>query len=386
MALELHKLTGEVRALSQHAAQRLGEIEARMPAARRRLSAIGLADEALRRKVEQALPLRWAGAIPTDEPVDAIWPDPGSPPTRHNVLAADGSQIYPDRHGVALYYLINIGSIALRAGTGQAPVQVSQPELFYGDDALYERDGVQVPTYKIDAQRDLRELEALARLAQAERDAPTLALIDNGLLLYVTLQAQDQAYANRVLKEYLDHLDALQALGVCPTGIVDRPRAASVVRLLRLSELLAGQINEQTVRDLGPYVHLTDAVLFAQLAHGQRSALFVNASPANQDQYRQRGHTIYFFYLRSGQTLLRVELPEWVALDRARLDFVHATIIAQGALTGGFPYVLIRAHEIAVVTMAERREFETTLQSALIRQGLSPRISQKQQGKEWTRR
>jgi hypothetical protein len=127
-------------------------------------------------------------------------------------------------------------------------------------------------------------------------------------------------------------------------------------------------------------------VLFSHLTHGQRSAVFINASPANQDQYLKRGHAIHFFYLRSGETMLRVEIPEWVALDRTRLDFVHAAILSQGALTGGFPYVLIRAHEIAVVTHAERRDFESTLQSALIRRGLTPRISQKQQGKQWTRR
>src|SRR3989338_2222962 len=120
MALELNKLTESVQALSANAAQRLTELGERLPAALAVLNAIGLADDELRRKVDAALKLRWAGAIPTDEPINASFPLP-PPPARAHVLAADGSQIYPDRHGVSLYYLINVGSIIFRHGLAEAP-------------------------------------------------------------------------------------------------------------------------------------------------------------------------------------------------------------------------------------------------------------------------
>jgi hypothetical protein len=44
----------------------------------------------------------------------------------------------------------------------------------------------------------------------------------------------------------------------------------------------------------------------------------------------------------------------------------------------------MRAHELAVVTLNERREFEQMVVGALIRRGLSPAVSQKAQGKAWT--
>jgi hypothetical protein len=388
MALELNKLTQQVNDLSADAAQRLIDLNERMPAARAVLNSLGVADEALQRKVQTALKHRWAGAIPTDEPVKASFALPPHP-ARVNVIAADGSQIYPDRHGVALYYLINVGSIVFRHGLSQAPSTFSQPEVFYEDAELYEEDGGQIPSARIDAERDIRELDELARSAELEHDsAPTVALLDNGLLLYFSLLTQDRKLIDEVMGTYLARLDRLKKSGATVAGVVDRPRAASVIRLLRLSTLEVEEIVEDQLRHLGAFQHLTDAMLFDFLKPGERSAVFVHASPANQIYYRPRSHTIYFFYLNAGRpgkdSLLRVEVPEWVVQDKARLDLVHTAIVEQCRVSDGFPYVLMRAHELAVVTAAERREFDRMVMGGLMRRGLSPSVSQKAQGKAWT--
>ncbi len=388
MSLELNKLTHQVDDLGASAARRVQEIADRLPVARAALNAIGQSDEELRRKVEAALKRRWAGAVPTHEPVHSAIPLPAHP-ERVNVVAADGSQIYPDRHGVALYYLINVGSLVFRHGSGEAPVTASQPEVFYEDADLYEEDGGQIPSVKIDADRDLKELGELARLAAVEApSAPTLALLDNGLMLYITLQAPNQRLSDEVLAAYLRQLDEFKRSGASIAGVVDRPRAASVMRLLRLAALADDEITEDNLRDLGPFRHLVDARLFDFLRPGERSALFENASPPNQDRYKPAGHSIHFFYLNAGREgkdgLLRIEVPEWVARDAARLDLVHAAIVEQCRVTDGFPYVLMRAHELAVVTAAERREFDQMVSGMLMRRGLRPSISQKALGKQWT--
>ncbi|MGH2521249.1 MAG: DNA double-strand break repair nuclease NurA, partial [Anaerolineales bacterium] len=251
MALELNKLTHEVDDLGANAAHRLAELQERLPVAQATLQAIGLADDALRQKVELALRHRWAGAIPTGEAVNTAFPLPPFP-GRANVLAADGSQIYPDRHGVALYYLINVGSIVFRHGLAQAPSTHSSPKVFYEDADLFEEDGGQVPSVVIDAKRDITELAELARLAQAEAlAAPTVALLDNGLLLYISLQAPDARLIDEVLHDYLAQLDQLKASGAAVAGVVDRPRAASVARLLHLATLEPDEIREEQLRDLG---------------------------------------------------------------------------------------------------------------------------------------
>jgi hypothetical protein len=369
--------------------QRLEEMAGRLPVVRAILNIIGVADDGLRRKIRAAGP-RWAGAIPTEEAVSAAFPLPPHP-ARANLLAADGSQVYPDRHGVALYYLINVGSLVFRHGSGEAPFTQSQPQVFFEDADLYDEDGGQIPAQRIDVLRDVRELGELARLAHREAPvAPTVALLDNGLLLYFTLQAQSREEIKAAIEPYLNHLDALKASGAAVAGVVDRPRASGVLRLLHLHTLEGGEVDQhaELYKSSPAFRHLTDAVLFDFLQPGERSAVFENATPANRDHYQPRGHSIHFFYLNAGRpgkdALLRVEIPEWVAKSPAQLNLVHAAIAEQCRVSDGFPYVLMRAHELAVVTVAERRELEQLVVGALIRRGLRPSLSQKAQGKAWT--
>lgn len=388
MSLELNKLTKDVNALGQSLAERLVELAEQLPVAQSALNSIGVADEALLRKVEEARRHRWAGAIPTAEAVNQAFPLPAVP-ARYNVIAADGSQVYPDRHGIALYYLINIGSIVFRSGLPQAPSTSSEPEVSYQDEDLYEDEGGQKPKVKIDAERDRAELAELARLAEVEAgQAGTVALLDNGLLLYISLLLADTNLIEKLMRRYTEQLDRLRESGAAVAGVVDRPRAASVVRLLHLNALATQQITDEALRRLGAWERLTDGALFEFLEPGERSALFVHASPANEIYYTPYGHTLYFFYVNAGRpgknSLLRVEVPQWVAQDRAQLDLVHLALVEQSRVSDGFPYVLMRAHELAVVTLSERRSFDEMVLGALIRQKLRPGISQKAQGKAWT--
>jgi hypothetical protein len=389
MALELHALSHAVDDLSANAAQRLADLDRRLPAARALLKAIGVASDELRASIQEALRARWAGAIPTAEAVNAAYPLPPLPP-RVNVLAADGSQIYPDRHGVALYYLINIGSIVFGHGSREAPRTRSTPEVFFNDADLYEEDGGQIPIQQIDVKRDQRELAELAQLAEADRSAPTVALLDNGLLLYFSLQAPGREQIAAALGPYLESLAKLKACGAAVAGVVARPRSAGVARLLHLSTLARDEIDRhaELFQASAAFRQVTDFQLFDFLQPGERSAIFESGSPANLDHYREAGHSIHFFYLNAGRpgkdSLLRIEVPEWVARNPAQLNLVHAAIVEQCRITDGFPYVLIRAHELAVVTVAERREFEQMVTGALVRRGLTPSVSQKAQGKAWT--
>ena len=121
MGLELNKLSEQVNKMGTIVASRSAEIEARLPKARETLEKITNNDPALEKKIERALSMPWTGAIPTSEPVHEVFPCPKHP-ERANIAAADGSQVYPDRHGIAIYYLINTGSIIFRHGLAEAPI------------------------------------------------------------------------------------------------------------------------------------------------------------------------------------------------------------------------------------------------------------------------
>ena len=387
MALELNKLTEQVAGMGATLLARSNDLAARLPQARAALQDLDGQDPTLQQKIERALSLHWAGAIPTDEPANAIFPCPQHPPLA-TIIAADGSQVYPDRHGIALYYLINTGSIVFRHGMDDAPTCASQPSLFYENEDLYLGEHL-IQGALVDSQRDLAELRELARLTTAESEAiPTLALMDNGLLLYLGLHSSEQRRSDGILRDYLRALREIEVAGAAISGVIDRPRAANVLRLLHLAGLENADFEAEDLRQLGNYAQLTDRMLFSALKPGERSALFVNASPENMGKYMPRGHKIMFFYVNTGSAeqsgILRVELPEWVAAQPQQLELVHAGVVEQARFGGGFPYVLIRAHELAVVTWAQRGQLEQMVSGSMLRSGLSPTISRKAQGKQWT--
>ena len=76
-----------------------------------------------------------------------------------------------------------------------------------------------------------------------------------------------------------------------------------------------------------------------------------------------------------------MEVPGWVAKNPDYLNTLHATLSRQARLTGGYPYVLARAHELAIIPPKEREALETKIGVSLTREGVTPDISLKQQNK-----
>jgi hypothetical protein len=302
------------------------------------------------------------------------------------LIAADGSQIYPDRHGVAFYYVVNVGSILFRHGSGQPPDVATQPSLCYTEDRVYP-GGVPVSGDLVSAERDLAEMRVLAELTQAEPTAvlPHLALADGPLLIWLQRAAVPEEQRVRILGEYLSYLGRLEASGAAVAGFVSRPRSAEIVALLYLAHL--PQDERETVNSLAEtaYRGLTDRALFGVLDPGQRSALFERGTGANQD-FRARGQAIYFFYLNTGTELARVEVPQWVVRRPELLNLVHAGVYDQCRFNNGYPYVLTRADELAVIPGEEREVLESMIVQAMARHGLPlPELSRKAQQKQVAR-
>ena len=83
--------------------------------------------------------------------------------------------------------------------------------------------------------------------------------------------------------------------------------------------------------------------------------------------------------------IARVEIPGWVAADRVKLDLLHAVLLEQCRMLGSrpYPYLLNRAHEIAVVGQEEKEQIEQLLALESRRQGEAVgNPSNKQVGKD----
>ncbi len=157
-------------------------------------------------------------------------------------------------------------------------------------------------------------------------------------------------------------------------GYVDKPRSDYLTAALELVLLdRAGQLSQAgKIRDLWP---VRDIDLLGDLVQpGRRSAVFQLRSSAAQHFSGELA--LHYFYLNVGREgkahLARVEIPRWVAQDAGLIDLLHAALLDQCAQMGvrPFPYVLHRAHEVAVVRLEEKDQIENMIIAELHRQGV----------------
>jgi hypothetical protein len=389
MALEFSKVISQIDHMGQMLAERSSRQRRALRPAQELLHHFAEDHDHLRAVADSQDGQRLRCASLGDERLDAAVPVPSL--SEHvTLIAADGSQIYPDRHGLAFYYVINVGSIVFRRGSGLAPDVARDPRLCYTEDEVYP-EGRPATSDLVSAERNLAEMRALTDLTLAEpaEGPPRLALADGPLLIWLQRANLPEGRRERFLRDYLSCLDRLRASRSTVAGLVSRPRSAEVVVLLYLAQLEDDQ--RHTVQGLHQtgYRGLTDRALFSSLGPGERSALFVRGTEENQG-FRRRGHAVYFFYLNTGSDLARVEVPEWVIADPLRLELTHAAIYEQCQLNNGYPYVLTRADEEAVIMGEERQKLETMISQAMVRHGLPlPELSRKAQQKQvarWRRR
>jgi hypothetical protein len=386
MSINLSQILPQLSQFSDAIAERRRKHQEMLPLAQAGLrQAAQLEQESLSQKIRAAGD-RWPGAAPTDERLEAIFPAPVAPETVA-VIGSDGSQIYPDRHASAFYFLLNIGSITVQHGSQTTPTVEQRSALFFDDDNLYDAQGRPIQPAMINLRRDVAEMQALANQAGAIEQQPTVALLDNSLLLWMTLEADVSAQReiDQHLARYLDAMDQLRKNKTALAGFIDRPRNANTLALIHLAQLPESQITKERLQ-INPYRGLSDLDLFKSLLPvGSRSARFTYTSPLNRD-FEAAGHQVQYFYLNPGplDRIVRVEIPAWVGAETHLLDLLHSAILMECKTTGGFPYVLIRAHELAVVSAQEREVLDQHIEGKLLQIGHYQGASQKSVTKGWT--
>ena len=387
MTLELNQVTPQVKAMGRALAEQKPERTEALQLARTLLHQFSSEFDALHDRIKRAEQVQqtqrfgWVGAAPTAEAIAASQPLPACP-DQLTVIASDGSQIMPDQHAIFPYYLINVGSFTYRHGSNRKPDPYNPPPLLNFEP--FDERGQLISPAEINVQRDLAELEVLIdRVQQLDDNAwPVITLLDRQLALRV-IDLPFEHQEDRQ-KQYIALLDTIRQTGALVAGYVDRPRSTFVLALLQLAVLEVAAITEERLR-LTPFRGLTDLDLFDGLAPGERSAVF-KLTAKGLAKYDDAGHGVHFFYLnvsanQSPPVLARVELPVWLAADPAAIDLLHAAIVRQARISGGYPYVLARADELAVISSEERAAVELMIAVEMRRRGLTPELSAKQQHK-----
>ncbi len=370
MALEFNKLVDQIRKMGRMLQELDFDQNDRLHMALERFQAAADLD-AIHRRIEQVRSpdvSGYRGAAPLDpeyhEPICQVYPPPPVP-ERAVVIAADGSQVYPNEQWRIPYYLTNVGIFVYHHGEMRTPQQQTLPRLVYHPERVRDRGRRVVSSRTIDAQRTLREMQELGSAAWELRGQgiPLVALYDNHLLFWASADVTGHI---EMMKKYHAALVHLHDAGALLAGYVDNPtRSRLVIRLLHLLSLEDDQLKGSDFGS-GDLEGLKDLDLFNILLEpGERSALMVQNSPRNL-KYRQRGRSyeIAFFYVKvsSGyqSAIARIDVPMWVARDRQAVDQLHALILAQCALQGRnpYPYALTRADELAVVSSQDKRKLE----------------------------
>jgi len=323
--------------------------------------------------------------------------DPSSCPQEFMVLATDGSHIEVDRHNSVRCYLINIGSVVIQYGTKPDAQIDSEAHVYFGDDlALTDPVSGRVELIEgtlLGVKRNIAECSALADVVSKQpSNRATIAMIDGSLVLWGLSPKDYEGFVREELldKDYLSAFDRMQKRSIdSPFALcayTSFPRNLEVVNALRVYVCGCDPVDcercrqEKRERECDDMDGITDGVLFdALLGVGQRSAVFSSGSKYVQKYYGE--HKISFFYLKAGDEIARVEIPQWVAERDELVDMVHALALDQCRRGLGYPVALMEAHERAVVTAADREAFRLLVERAMAEVGIDVQVSGKSRSK-----
>ena len=324
-------------------------------------------------------------ALPTNESLTQSHALPKQPDNA-NIIAVDGSQIFPNKHEAIHYYLVNLGTFQSELTSPKAPIISTSSEIHlseFGASNPLEEDIVSL-------ERDTSERIVLAEIAAKATVQPIITLTDGTLELWGGHSKFESQNYIKMLGKYISALGELEKTGAVAAGYVDKPGARYIVNMLEVADAPPEGI--ENIREYHPFQGITDIALLRNLiAPGERSSIF-------EFQFKLKtnytdGLALHFFYINVGTEdnpwLARVEIPLWVVRNPTLLDALHAILIQQCRVMGNvsFPYALHRAHEIAVVTHEDREQVLQILMAELREQGLDPgQVSFKQSAKNFAGR
>jgi len=377
MPVNYQEIQGQIRHMGELEPQRVQRLKEMREQAARLLETHNNNIDTLQKWVKEAIAANHnlRCAVPVKEALMSHFPPPASP-ERVVILAADGSQINPSRHDSVPFGVINVGVFRMAPGMDQIPGEMVRSELITGDD-LYAPNGGAIGEEVVALRRDLAERQMLASLAaQEHEDTPGLivAALTDGPLEPFVREPLNRPDLNKLYQGYLEALRAVANPQTATAGYVDKPRSDLLVRLLELVTLGESDRLDRAGHERS-LPGVTDAGLLANvLQPGERSAVFALQSRTAQTFTAEIA--IHFFYMNVGRekspSLVRVEVPLWVAEDASLVGMLHAVLIEQCRLLGNrpYPYALHRSHEVAVVRFEEKEQLKTMIEMELRNRGV----------------
>ena len=211
MPIDYQQIYTRIKEIGAGARERRKTLDERRTRARELLSAYASELDLLRSKVDSAKQAdsNIRCAYPINESLASSHPAPDSV-SDVTLIAADGSQINPDRHAPIQFCVVNVGAIQMKMNSGETPEIFTDTELLYGDDLL--PNGIPMSEGLVALKRDLSERTALDKLSKKIK-GPVVTFTDGPVELWGA-KGEDANSYEAVVQKYLGVLSRLQGRGV----------------------------------------------------------------------------------------------------------------------------------------------------------------------------
>ena len=272
----------------------------------------------------------------------------------YNVVAIDGSQVYPDRHRGVACFLINIGTVCLMYGQSSACELKSIPYVFLPDQTDFPGDAFSAE-YVDSKRQELEFLSGLEKVLELQKTYTNkkFVLLLDGSLIFWHLDSYGVETKNYFLSKYINLLEQMRQSKIIVASYISMPKSKELINLIKL-DLCNFDPNKY---DSSCSVdHLVDATIVGSyLPDGKRSSVFKNNSTISKSY--PESLVPHFFYLNVGDEIVRVEIPAWIAQEKNLVNQIASACLDQSIKGGGYPVCLAESHEQAVVKGADRDFF-----------------------------
>jgi hypothetical protein len=218
MPIDYQQIYEKIQEIGKGARERKKTLEERRANARKLLTAYASELDVLRSKVDSAKATdpNIRCAYPLDESLASSYSPPDSV-IQATLIAADGSQINPDRHAAVQFGLINVGAITMKLNSGETPELSTDTELMYGEELL--PNGIPMSDGMVALKRDLAERKKLDDLSK-DIGGQVVTFTDGPIELWGA-KGEDASSYEDFVKKYIGVLSRLQTRDVITAGYVD---------------------------------------------------------------------------------------------------------------------------------------------------------------------
>lgn len=259
----------------------------------------------------------------------------------YNILAVDGSQIYPDRHFNLSCFLINIGFSYIEYNKESKVFLGSEPYIYQIKDSQVDLDFVNLKRSEI-------ELKKGFNLSyRSKKNGKDAIFLSDGTLIF----SSDNLDIIEILDHFYKHNIAI-------FGFISFSNSKDLVNIIK-SGLELNIIPDFSKKSLKLDSVADYNLLDFFLKPFFRSNIFSSNSNI-LDNYPDH-LKIKFCYINIEKEIVRVEFPAWLSQDINYLDSLLKIIIDQCIKGSGYPVVLSESHEQAVVKNQDKEFFLQTI-------------------------